>query len=189
MIRETTKGLKVECEKLKNKGEFTSQRLGTVEIDFENCKSEAVKCNTAGDPAGILLLTKPNTDIHLVDLLKGGKLLLGVAVILLKDVIIKCGVALTIEVLNSNGVLGVVDKLKNGELKDLEKVPGILLLFHQVKGEQEFKECDLTVEFCGKEGARKKFLLEAKFGSPAEELAGEDTNDTITFAKEVEFHF
>jgi hypothetical protein len=193
---ETTKGTEIKCEKAKNSGSFTTGDAGTIEIDFEGCSTpvgaENVSCNSPGDKKGIILLnaTNGNGDIQLVDVLpeieKVKKLRLGVLITLLSDLNIECSLV-KIKVLQS--VIGLADiKGEPTTEEKLIKTNVMTLLFHQTKGEQEIKECDLLIATCGKEGARKKFLLEANFGA-GHELAGEEAEAVVTFAKEAEFHY
>lgn len=175
-ILETTKGVKIECAKATNKGEFTSQDLGTATIDFEGCESKGAKCKAEGDVNGTILL---KTDIDLVDFKKGAELLLGLEILPLEGgtnkLIITCGI-LKVEVKGS--VIGRV------HVKSLEKTKHATVLFTQTKGEQDIKECELLKAFC----AGVKFLLEANFGAGFE-LAGELAEVLVLFPKEIEVHF
>ena len=52
-VLETTKGSKISCTKLTNKGEMKTDLEGKVTIDYEkNCALSGSKCSTAGDAAG-----------------------------------------------------------------------------------------------------------------------------------------
>ena len=183
---ETTKGGKIECNTLTNKGEMKTDLEGKVTIDYEkNCALSGSKCSTAGDAAGTLLFP---VLILAVDIGLNAKmesvLSPGAVVKLKEDLKIKCGI-LQIEVLGA--VLGGLYKSLGGEeFKSLEKTKTAFLVFNQEKGMQLFETC--VVDFKNCEEGKIKYKLEANFGK-GEELAGELSDDVITFAKEVEFHF
>lgn len=175
----TSPGDEIECDKLKNKGEFTTSESGTVEIDLENCKMVAsgAKCKTAADTNGIVLI-KPN--IIIVDILPESKLTLGMLLELTETILITCGVDKS-EV--KGDVIGRVDGITS-----LVKTKADELLFHEVK-RQEFKECDLLEEVCLKEGKHIVFELLAKLLAEAIGEGRLVSEDKLTFAKEFEVHF
>jgi hypothetical protein len=80
-------------------GETAHIILGTVNILFSGCKAEGSGCRSeeAGkkDPAETILVGLPEAgkeaDIHFVALLNGTKLVPGLLVILLENVVINCG--------------------------------------------------------------------------------------------------
>jgi len=187
----STKGVLTICLKAKNKGEFTSQDLGLVLIDFEECKSEGANCNSPGDAAGVILTLG---DMHLVDVLPTGTLDLGLWIEPKEELpgtgmlTFKCGGILSAVILGS--VIGVVDNVKTGELlKDLEKFKEIKVLWKEkTLGEQEIKTCDLLKAFCFEGEKAKVFELKVDFGK-GEELASEIADATLKFEKEIEVHF
>lgn len=185
---ETTKKLKIECTKATNKGEFTSNRKGKVEVDFTGCKSEekkvAVACNTEGDANETILLAKANTGLLLVDVLLESKLRLGIVFKLEKEIIIKCNL-LKDEVKGS--VIGEFDFEKEPTTEEkLIKTKHYKVLFHQTNGEQALTTCDLAKEDCN----GKTFKLEADLsGVGLFELAGEEAEVLILSEKEYEFHY
>jgi hypothetical protein len=84
----------IECKRAENKGQLTSQDLGTVDITFKECKSGTTTCNTKGQAKEEVLV---EGEIDLVDVLPTGTLDLGFAVKPYKDgnptemVVIECG--------------------------------------------------------------------------------------------------
>jgi hypothetical protein len=183
ILQGTAEASKVKCLKAPNTGEFTSAHLGKVTVDFEECKLGASNCSSAGDAAGTILLT--NADVHLVDILPGSVLTLGLLIIPLeggKNVFkFKCGIV-TEEVLG--GVIGTVFNGKGEALKTLEKAKLVLVLWKQVtQGMQDVTACMTPAALCG--GAVE---LKSSFGL-GEELSAEIAHWHITFAKEVEVHF
>ena len=182
------------CKKGKGKGEFTTLKLGNVEIDFEGCESSKQKCNTKGDAEGVILLTKANTTFHLVDVLLKAILLLGLLILLNnkeKELLtIECAKGL-LKILVLGSVIGEV------HVEQLVKVKETLVLFERelnaggipVAGEQGEKTCIAPTELCEpKKGEKANFELKAELGK-GEELAAESAHVEIKFAKEVEFHF
>jgi hypothetical protein len=180
----------IECQKAENKGLFTSQDLGTVQITFKECKTligtTKASCNTKGQAKEEILI---EGELDLVDVLPTGTLDLGIAIKPYKDgnpnemVTLECGL---IKILILGTVIGVVDNAAGALLKDLEKFNEVKVLWKQNAelGEQEIKECDLLKLFCEK----KKFLLEADFGK-GHELAAEIADATLLFEKTWEVHF
>jgi hypothetical protein len=183
-VLESSGGTKVKCKKAKSTGEFTSQRLGTGKIDFEECESAGSKCNSPGDATGVVLTSGK---LHLVDVLPTGTLDLGLWIEAKEasgtgDLTWKCGF-ITVTFLGS--VIGVVDNAAGALLKDLEKGKEFKVLWKaSATGEQEIKTCDLTKEFC--EG--KSYEVKSSFGF-GEELSAEILDVKLIFEKEVEFHF
>jgi hypothetical protein len=169
----------VKCKKVRNEGDFTSADLGTVTIDFEECKAGVANCSTTGDAAGVILLDK--ADMNLVDYKEGTTLLLGAVIEPLEGAVnifkFKCGV-LGVEVRGS--ALGKVSGVES-----LVKTATAKLEYKRKKGEQELTKCELLKAFC----AGKEFKLEQNFGAAGFELAGEEAEANITFAKKVEVHF
>jgi hypothetical protein len=104
--------------------------LGTQEFDFEGCKLGKVGCSSenivgAKDPKEVVLLVKEDTDLHLVSLLDGSKLLAGRLIGLLElvsgekklDLTMNCG---GVKVL----VLGATffDVLKASPIEDVKEI-------------------------------------------------------------------
>jgi hypothetical protein len=188
----TTKDVKTVCQKAKNKGQFTSQDLGTVDITFEECTTEEgkVTCKSPGQATGVILV---EGEMDLVDVLPTGTLDLGVAITPHQDGNVNemlsytCGL---IKALILGTVIGVVDNAAGNLLKDLEKFNEVKVLWKQNAelGEQEIKECDLLKAFCEEGGKKKLFLLLADFGK-GHELAAEIADATLLFEKTWEVHF
>lgn len=188
-VIETTSALTILCRKATGAGEFTSQRLGTISIEFQECKRGTSNCGTLG-------VIRSQGDLHLVDVLPTGTLDLGLEILPLEGganrLKFKCGIP-TFEV--SGSVLGVVDAAKGELLKDLEKGKEVKVLWKrevkeggEVFGEQQIKTCDLTKEFCIEGGGGHRLLeLKMDLGLGAE-LAALVGAVTLVFEKEVEFH-
>lgn len=171
---------RLECETFAVEGSLISATSGTGHIHFLGCKViGGNKCKSGTDANGHVLY---NGTGQMVDLLSGGVLTLGFALVLTEPVMITCGVG-KIEKIGS--VLGAIDGPKT-----LVKTKTGTFLFHESAGKQEFTECDLPESLCLEAGKHKKFELLAKFTS--EEafkpgiLIGEGKG---TLAKEVEVHF
>lgn len=182
----TSGGSEITCTKATNKGLFTSQDLGTVDITFEGCKFPGIgKCTSPGQAGGVILT---EGDLHLVDVLVAGTLDLGVVITPHEDgnskpLTFTCGGIATVEV--TGAVIGVVDNSAGALLKENTKFKELKVLWKQSStGEQEIKECMFSKAFC--EG--KKFLLESNAGLGVE-LAAEIADATLTFEKEYEVHF
>lgn len=189
-VLETTAGGKIKCDKVKNKGEFTTQDAGTATIDFEKCETLGLPCRTEGDAEGIILVS---ADIQFVDLKKAGLALkesLGVELLPLEGgvnkLIIKCGKLGEVVIEIRGSVLGKEDKIK-----ELVKTKVGELLFDQTKGEQEFKECELLKALCiNAKGEPNKLLFESSTNKAGFELAGElALKIDLTFEKEFEVHY
>jgi hypothetical protein len=191
---------KIQCEKDKNKGTIDSPRLGKVEIDFEGCKepTSKAKCTTPGDAAGTILVKL--ADIHLVDILPNKVLEPGLAVLLLENIKIECGI-LEVEVLKDaiKGLqfLGtVIGEIFKNAAKELLTSGAFIKAFtvifdrelnakkEPVPGEHKVKTCDLALEFCEEKTKKEfyKFLLLTSFGG-VEELTSEETTETVTAFK------
>jgi hypothetical protein len=168
-----------KCKKIRSDGDFTSADSGTITIDLEECKANVTNCSTSGDAAGVILMDK--ADINLVDYKVGAELLPGVVIEPLeggKSILkFKCGI-LGVEVKGS--MLGKVSGVKNNVKTKTAK-----LEYKRTKGEQELTKCELLKAFC----AGKEFKLEQSFGAAGFELAGEEAEYNVTFAKEAEIHF
>jgi len=180
----------IKCEKVKNKGAFTSaEKAKDVEIDFEGCTElkTGSKCKSVepNDTNGTILVL---ADITLVDILPKSELTLGALLELLSNTLkvepikITCGVG---NVQVEGSVIGLVEGIK----KDTKTKTGTLQL-REVAEKQEFKECDLLEAVCLKEGKHIVFELQAKFNAEEAFAEGrEKTTDTLTFEKEAEVHY
>jgi hypothetical protein len=51
----TVGGTQLTCKKDKLTGKFDSKTLALTKIDFEECESNGLKCNTTGDATGVIL--------------------------------------------------------------------------------------------------------------------------------------
>lgn len=181
----TTAGTEIQCKEATNEGEFTSKRLGTLHIDFKECKEvkTEVSCTSTNDKTGEILT---EGKIHLVDILPTGTLDLGLWFEPLAigggDLKFKCGI-IGVEILGS--LIGEVDNEHGELLKDLEKGKHFIVLWKEEKqGEQLIKTCMLDEEFC----KGKTFELKSTFGK-GEELAAEIADALVLFLKEIEIHF
>src|ERR1700730_6729458 len=182
---ETTKGSKLACKKLTDKGEMKTDLEGTVTITFEECESSGAKCKTEGDVAGTLLFPVIILAVAIaLDAKMESKLSPGMVIKLKEDLKIACGI-LKIELLGAS-LGGLYKTLEGGAFKSLEKFKTAFLVFNQEKGMQLFETCAVDFKSC-QEG-KIQYKLEGNFGK-GEELLALSSDDVITFAKEIELHF
>ena len=170
-----SKGGTIECEKQKAEGSFTSQRLGSATMSLSGCTQSKIACKTEGGEKGVILIP---VDVHVVTILLKGGTELGLALILLKPVVITCGV-LKIELKGT--VLGEFANLS----AETKTKTATLYLTELEEKTQEFSECDLTKEFCFEKEVHKKFSLLDNLGEAFSE-ARETGEDQLTFSKEFE---
>jgi hypothetical protein len=175
---------KVLCEKAEASGAFTSADHGNVTIKFSECKEPVSKAKCkSGATAGVIELEGL---IELVDVLPSSVLELGLWLepfalggeAKKEDLKFSCGV-LNVTVLGS--LIALVD-----EVKTLVKTKKALLLWHQKAGVQAIQECMTLETLC----AKGPFDLKAKYTTEGiEELAGQEAEAEVEFAKEAEVHF
>jgi hypothetical protein len=177
---------KLTCRADTNSGSFTTGRSGTITIDFTECgEGESVRCRSLGDPVGTILTGGP---IKLVDQNFGGKLLPAIIVEVEGLLHVECGAVGGLTLILGN-VIGLITRLDGvaivdpaeGTTKEQEVRETVTVAFTREAGrpgEQSSKKCALPKETC--EG--REFLLKATF-STTEELASEETEDVITFAR------
>jgi hypothetical protein len=178
---------KLTCRADTNSGSFTTGRSGTVTIDFTECTGEegAARCRSLGDPTGTILTGGP---IKLVDQNLGGRLLPAIIIELERLLHIECGAA-GLLILSLGNVIGLITRIDGvaivdpaeGTTKEQEVRETVTVAFTREAGrpgEQSSKKCALPKETC--EG--REFLLKVRF-TTEEELASEETEDVITFAR------
>jgi hypothetical protein len=138
-------------------------------------------------------------DIHLVDILPNKVLEPGLAVILLENIKLECGV-LEVEVLKeaTKGLqrlgIGIGEIFKNAKKELLTSglfVKALTVLTDRelnekkepVPGEQKVKTCDLPLEFCEEKAKKEpfKFLALTSFGGVEELTSGEGTEEVTAF--------
>jgi hypothetical protein len=178
---ESTKLLRITCEKADNKGSFTTQDKGTGLILFDGCKEETsgAKCSNTATAGQIIT----EGEFQLVDILPTSTLALGLWLKPEsdpkgKDLEFKCGVLGDI-VLGS--LIGAIDKVTSGVGTKLWEV-----LWHQKLGEQEIKTCELLKALC----STGPFTLTSKLtAAGAEELSAEEAEAEIEFVNNVVVDF
>jgi hypothetical protein len=64
---ENHSGTKVTCKKLTGKGEYTGTITEIVtQTDFSECESGGIKCNTTGDPAGVIKVKELEGELGII---------------------------------------------------------------------------------------------------------------------------
>jgi hypothetical protein len=163
-----------ECEAVEGTAKLTSSTLGTGDILFLKCatKSKTVSCKGSTDTV-TGHITVP-VDVHIVDLEINAKLLLGLLIILLSEVNIKCSVA---TMLVKGALIGdALDNEKGEEIAmpaagtvALLLAKGILFRFAQALGVQAIKTCHAPAALC----TGKTYSLLTNFSTGFEEAAEE----------------
>ena len=184
----------VVCSGANNKGRFTSQNAGTVEVEFKECKKtvngKTSPCLSPGQAAETILT---GGEEQVATVLPTGTLDLGLWIKPYQDktstemLSFECGV---IKFVILGSVFSVVDNIKGELLKDLEKFKELKTLWKEgaVLSEQGIKECMSLAALCLKEGKPNVFQLEVEFGK-GHELAALIADATLKFEKEYEVHF
>jgi hypothetical protein len=172
-------GTAVECKKVTNKGTFTDQHLGKVEILFEECTEELFKGTCTSEGATIPGHITLEIEWHL-GLADPGNL--PAILMLVKLLKIKCSLG-NIEVRGS--VIGQL-RSKGVAVKVGEKLKEAELVFEQTSGKPKYKEFLLSLAG----GALDKAELEANVLGGGFKESAEETTDTLneftTTSKEVE---
>jgi hypothetical protein len=169
----------IECEIVEGTAKLTSSTLGTGDILFLKCstKKGTVTCKGSTDTV-TGHITVP-VDVHLVDLEINSKLLLGLLIILLNEVSIKCSVA---TILVKGAVIGdALDNEKGEEIAmpaagtvALLLAKGILFRFAQAAGVQAITACHAPAALC----TGKTYSLLSNFSTGFEE-SGEEALGTV----------
>jgi hypothetical protein len=122
-------------------------------LHWDKCTepSSGLKCNTEG--AAVEEISLIEAGIRLVAFKKEAKLALGL-VLSIPELHVSCG-KMIVDLKTKNGVLGAIDEVTSGTEFELVKE-----LFHQNKGVQELKVCELELAFC----KEKEFHLELNAG-------------------------
>jgi len=186
----TKEGNEVTCQKAKNKGSFTSQDAGKVDITFEECKAKGMNCTSPGESPGVILT---EGEIQLVDILPTATLDLGIWLKPAQDgnmnamLTFKCGPVIEFIILGS--VIGSIDNAASELLLPNTKTKELKGLWKETtRGEQQIKECMMLKALCELNGAAILFLLEIEEGK-GHELAAEIADATFKFEHEIEVHF
>jgi hypothetical protein len=178
----------IECEVTEGTATLTSSTLGTGDILFLKCTTKTKTVNCKGSTDTIALHITVPVDVHLVDLEINSKLLLGLLIILLNEVNIKCSVS---TILVKGAVIGdALDNEKGEEIAmpaagtvALLLAKGILFRFAQTLGVQAITTCHAPAALC----TGKTYSLLSNFSTGFEE-SGEEALGTVQQEKEETIH-
>jgi len=167
----------IECKSDTLAGEFTTKAgAGKATVDFKECKSNGIACNSLGDPSGIILLD--NATIQLVDIIVPKEVLtLGLLITVPGELHIECGASVLILV--KGAAIGTISGVTSGSA-----TKAATLTFAQKEGKQTVTACNLPKAIC--EG--KTYTLEANFGKKLE-VAGEESTESIAFPTAITVDF
>jgi len=173
-LLETKAGHKVECKSLTNTGEVTGPKTDKATITFDECTTEGFKCQSAGEPEGVIKFKVLSKLVYINKTTKEVGIVLEPEVAGGLFVEFKCNTPIIKETIKVKGsVIGVLKPVNEVTTK-------FTLSFSQTKGVQK------PTEYENETGGKVLDILETKgegliaFGY---EQSGETAVDEMTFAE------